>query len=244
MHLSFLTTHSSIFPVSSATLLPTSLASAAKADNLVAGVAEISIGFSVGTLWSEYAVAITGCGPIDFNDSLERLCYLGVLASASSVVFTKIVTNSSLSSFLTSKFYPDLLPSTVVQMRVAEWLSLFAVASAFVVLTQQHLLGTHLSGLSGIDPSKMARRSSVNAKIDKLLEESVRERFEADTHSCTGPRAERRLAKSRLYGIGGGGALPRVKSAKMKNASKAEISAASVSSPMQGSPPGSPVGEM
>ena len=83
------------------------------------------------------------------------------------------------------------------------------------------------------------RRSSVNQKINALLEESVRERFEADMDSVTGPRAERILARGSLYGIGGGGDLPRVKkggAGSSKEASKAEMSAASITNRASMSP--------
>jgi len=72
----------------------------------------------------------------------------------------------------------------------------------------------------------------------------VREKFETDVASVTGPRAERILARGRLYGIGGGGHLPRVKDSKTKDASLAEVSAARSSSPQNGSPPNSPGAEM
>ena len=41
--------------------------------------------FSIGcTLWSEYTVIMTGCGPMLLPDVIERSCYLGVLVIAGS----------------------------------------------------------------------------------------------------------------------------------------------------------------
>lgn len=41
--------------------------------------------FSIGcTLWSEYTVIMTGCGPMLLPDVVERSCYLGVLVIAGS----------------------------------------------------------------------------------------------------------------------------------------------------------------
>ena len=52
---------------------------------------------SVGTLWSEYSVITTGCGPFQLPDSLERGCYLGTLVVAGLSVFMRIVTGKSMS---------------------------------------------------------------------------------------------------------------------------------------------------
>ena len=51
---------------------------------------------SVGTLWSEYSVITTGCGPFQLPDSLERGCYLGTLVVAGLSVFMRIVTGKSM----------------------------------------------------------------------------------------------------------------------------------------------------
>mmetsp|Transcript_7520 Transcript_7520/g.18524 ORF Transcript_7520/g.18524 Transcript_7520/m.18524 type:complete len:203 (+) Transcript_7520:208-816(+) len=47
-------------------------------DNLFSGLAEISLGCSIGVLWSEISIALTGCGPSNLSDTLERICYLSV----------------------------------------------------------------------------------------------------------------------------------------------------------------------
>ena len=52
---------------------------------------------SVGTLWSEYSVMTTGCGPFQLPDSLKRGCYLGTLVVAGLSVFMRIVTGKSMS---------------------------------------------------------------------------------------------------------------------------------------------------
>lgn len=121
-------------------------------DNLVSGVAEISLGTSIGTLWSEYAVATTGCGPVDLSDGLERLCYQGVIASAGATVFALIVTGESLERASESVF-GTLEEITLWQVRWAERLSLAAVLGAIVALTLQYAQGESIvdDGLSGID---------------------------------------------------------------------------------------------
>ena len=60
-------------------------------------------------------------------------------------------------------------------------------------------------------PDARGRRSSVNQKIEKLLESSVREQLEASSQSLSGAHADRILARRRLYGIGTGGELPAVR---------------------------------
>ena len=49
--------------------------------SLLSAAALLSIG---GTLWSEYTVIMTGCGPVLLPDVVERSCYLGVLVIAGS----------------------------------------------------------------------------------------------------------------------------------------------------------------
>ena len=46
---------------------------------------------SICTLWSEYSVLHTGCGPKSLSDALERGSYLGVLVVAGLSVFVRIV---------------------------------------------------------------------------------------------------------------------------------------------------------
>lgn len=121
-------------------------------DNLVSGIAEISLGASIGVIWSEYAILTTGCGPIQFSDGLERFCYQAVIVVASFAVFTRIVTSGRSDAVSVSEDYFGYLEeSTLWQVRAAEWLSLLSVVGAFVALGSQMYNGENMDGLSGID---------------------------------------------------------------------------------------------
>lgn len=122
-------------------------------DNLISGVAEISMGMSIGTLWSEFAVIVTGCGPIQMSDFLERFCYEGVIAVSCAIIFMKIVTGKSLTE-LSDEYFDGLLrleDSTLLQVSIAEALTFLAIVGAFVALGSQILNGVDMNGLSGID---------------------------------------------------------------------------------------------
>lgn len=121
-------------------------------DNLVAGIAEIGFAFSLGVLWSEYSVALTGCGPTNFSDTLERICYQGVIVFAGVALFNRIVkgTNLAVSS---EEFFGPLEEFTLVQVRISEWASALAVVGAFLALAFQYSRGAHMDGMSGIDES-------------------------------------------------------------------------------------------
>lgn len=119
-------------------------------DSLVSGVAEISIGTSLGVLWSEYAIATTHCGPANLSDGLERLCYQAVIVLAGLILFSRIATGNSLLSLIGDVF-GDLEDFTIAQVRLAEWLLLSAVLGAFVALAVQYYTGATMDGLSGID---------------------------------------------------------------------------------------------
>ena len=128
--------------------------SLARYDNLVSGVAEISIGFALGVLWSEYAVITTGCGPLNFSDILERICYQGVILSAGASLFTRIVTSGKdLTTYINEDYFGEgmLAEATLIQVRAAEWLSVLAVVGAFASLAVQIVNGEQMDGLSGID---------------------------------------------------------------------------------------------
>ena len=128
--------------------------SLARYDNLVSGVAEISIGFSIGVLWSEYAVITTACGPLNFSDTLERICYQGVIIAAGLSLFTRIVTlgGQDLTTYVCEDYFGGTLAeATVLQVRAAEWLSILAVVGAFVSLGFQIANGEQMDGLSGIN---------------------------------------------------------------------------------------------
>lgn len=119
-------------------------------DNLVAGIAEISMGFSVGVLYSEMSIITSGCGPMNFSDTLERICYEGVILFAGSSIFSRIAFQKDL-VMLTEDFFPYLEPFTLTQVRFAEILSLLGVIGAFGALFLQISNGEQLDGLSGIN---------------------------------------------------------------------------------------------
>jgi len=122
-------------------------------DNLISGVAEISMGMSIGTLWSEFSVIVTGCGPIQMSDFLERFCYEGVIAVSCAMIFMKIVSGKSL-TVLSDEYFDGLLrleDSTLLQVSIAEALTFLAVVGAFVALGSQISNGVDMNGLSGID---------------------------------------------------------------------------------------------
>lgn len=111
---------------------------------------------SVGTLWSEYSVITTGCGPFQLSDSLERSCYLGTLVVAGLSVFARIVTRKSMSDFIShfvngDKRIGDDMPFSLGLIQIAENVSLFAVLMAFISLGVQEYKGERMDGLSGIN---------------------------------------------------------------------------------------------
>ena len=121
-------------------------------DSLFSGIAEIGIAFSIGVLYSEYFIIMTGCGPPNFSDTLERICYQGVIVVAGIALFNRIVTLFSCSLEDTVRnMYGPLQTSTLWQVRVAEYLSILAVIGAFVALSVQYSKGATMDGLSGID---------------------------------------------------------------------------------------------
>lgn len=119
-------------------------------DSLVSGIAEIGMGFSLGVLWSELSIIVTGCGPTQFSDFLERLCYQGVIVYAGVALFNRIVLRQDLSNTV-GDYYGELMESTLIQVKIAEWSSAISVIGAFAALTVQIVKGNDMSGLSGID---------------------------------------------------------------------------------------------
>lgn len=103
---------------------------------------------SLCTIWSEYSVLTTGCGPMQLSDTLERGCYLGVLFVAGLSVFVRIVSGGqSLSDVyknnIDNNFHPYFM--------LVESLSLLAVMGAFIALALQSIKGEQMDGLSGIN---------------------------------------------------------------------------------------------
>jgi hypothetical protein len=124
-------------------------------DSLVAGVAEISMVCSLGVLVSEYYVMTTGCGPLnlyftEITDAIERICYLGVIAAAGTALFLRIVTRVDLATTC-SDYFGELLKSTMVQVKISEYLSFVAVVGAFGALAVQSASGAQMDGMSGVD---------------------------------------------------------------------------------------------
>ena len=121
-------------------------------DSLFSGIAEFGIGCSIGVLYSESFIIMTGCGPLNFSDTLERISYQGVIVFAGLALFNRIVTqfNFSLGETINDQFGP-LQKSTLLQVTVAEFLSAIAVVGAIVALEVQSNKGVSMDGLSGID---------------------------------------------------------------------------------------------
>uniref|UniRef100_A0A7S2XLY7 Uncharacterized protein n=1 Tax=Attheya septentrionalis TaxID=420275 RepID=A0A7S2XLY7_9STRA len=120
-------------------------------DNLVSGVAEISMGTALGVLWSEYAILTTGCGPVDLSDGLERFCFQAVIAFGAIMIFSRIIFSKDLEAVTQNYFDYTLEDSTMIQVRWAEWLTLVSILGAFVALFVQFSMGANMDGMSGID---------------------------------------------------------------------------------------------
>eukprot|EP00980_Cylindrotheca_fusiformis_P029041 scaffold22701_cov123-Cylindrotheca_fusiformis.AAC.20 len=124
--------------------------SARPQDNLIAGVSEIGLGFSLGVLWSEYSIIMTGCGPLNFSDTLERICYQGVIVLAGTALFNRIVTGNGLDTSA-NEFFGPLEDFTLFQVRWAEYAASLAAVGAFAALGFQYSRDANMDGLSGID---------------------------------------------------------------------------------------------
>eukprot|EP00529_Nitzschia_sp_RCC80_P026559 CAMPEP_0113454672 /NCGR_PEP_ID=MMETSP0014_2-20120614/7983_1 /TAXON_ID=2857 /ORGANISM="Nitzschia sp." /LENGTH=281 /DNA_ID=CAMNT_0000346083 /DNA_START=168 /DNA_END=1014 /DNA_ORIENTATION=- /assembly_acc=CAM_ASM_000159 len=145
-------------------------------DNLFSGLAEISLGCSIGVLWSEISIALTGCGPSNLSDTLKGsvICLFNrVVSTATSFLISGGESSSSsssdssgLSSSIVNEFlsasnslgslaeeqYGPLQSLTTIQIQAAEFLSVLAVFGSVLVLgLQYYVRGTTMDGLSGID---------------------------------------------------------------------------------------------
>lgn len=121
-------------------------------NNLVSGLAEISFGFSLGVLWSEYSIIWTGCPPADLSDFLERLCYQGVIISSGLALFNRIVTRGRSLKEVSDDVWGPLDDSTLIQVEIAEYTSAIAALGAFIALgIQIYIRQANMDGLSGID---------------------------------------------------------------------------------------------
>lgn len=106
--------------------------------------AAVSFASSSVVLWSEASVVLTGCGPLNLNDTLERSTYWITLLVAGSCWFCRLAfQGQSLSSIL------DLDSKRLVLS--VEILSYVAVLGAIVALGTQTMQGSQMDGLSGID---------------------------------------------------------------------------------------------
>jgi hypothetical protein len=130
----------------------TTLYNSRRDDILFSGLAEIGLGFSLGVLWSEYSIILTGCGPYNFSDFLERICYQGVIVLSGLALFNRIVTGGrqGLDETIDDLFGP-LQEWTLLQVKAAELAVTLAVLGAFIALAVQYQSGTNMDGLSGID---------------------------------------------------------------------------------------------
>jgi len=120
-------------------------------NNLIAGICEISFAFSLGVLWSEYSIIRTGCGPIDLSDTLEKICYQGVIISTGMTWFLWIITGGIRLDVTVENMFGPLEESTLLQVRIVEWTNLLTVLFAFLALGLQEYRGIHMDGLSGIN---------------------------------------------------------------------------------------------
>jgi len=120
----------------------------------ISAVSIISLVSSLGTVWSEYSVILTGCGPTQLSDVLERSCYIGTLFIAGLSLFIRIVTGKGIAHSILQfegemKLEDD--KSFILLVEIVEALSLFAALMAFVTLGFQTYKGERMDGLSGID---------------------------------------------------------------------------------------------
>ena len=118
----------------------------------LAGAGAVGIVSSLGVLWSEFAVATTGCGPAELPDPLERASYLVVLVFAGAGVFSRTAFACSATAWVERA--TTATSASLAWIRAAEMLALAAVAGALVALEAQVLSGQNIwrGGLAGIDP--------------------------------------------------------------------------------------------
>ena len=129
-------------------------------NNLLVPILSVLSFASIDTLWSEYSIIRTGCGPRSLPDVVERSCYLGALAGAGSSVFLRIVSGNGLATVIDSSIEKKRSDDTsiddtsgiILQIMIAvEYLSLMVVAGAFVALGSQTIHGEQMDGMSGIN---------------------------------------------------------------------------------------------
>lgn len=138
----------------------TKLAYSARYDNLVGGLAQISLGASLCVLWSEWNVITTGCGPVNLSDFLERLCYQLDIVFAGGFWLSRLALSTDITTLLRgnkerkNSIIPwgfELESLTLLQVTWSEWLAYASVIGALIALASQILNGSLMDGLSGID---------------------------------------------------------------------------------------------
>ena len=123
-------------------------------DNLLLPTATFllaSASASICTLWSEFSVLTTGCGPRSLPDALERGCYLSVLVVAGLSVFVRIVSGGQNLSEIYKSNTSESDMNYNLYVNLVEKLSLLAVLGAFAALAAQSMNGEQMDGLSGIN---------------------------------------------------------------------------------------------
>lgn len=106
---------------------------------------------SICTMWSEYSVVTSGCGPRSLPDALERGSYLSVLVVAGLSVFVRIVSGGQTLSEIYQNNTSKSGMNYNLYFNLVENLSLLAIVGAFAALAAQSINGEQMDGLSGIN---------------------------------------------------------------------------------------------
>ena len=115
-------------------------------------ISATSITSSVVTLWSETSIFLSGCGPIELPDVVERVSYQAVILVAGVCWFTRLAFQRDPNSFLLTVATKNSDNTWIRrQLQITEFLLYLAVVGAVVVLLNQIENGAQMDGLSGID---------------------------------------------------------------------------------------------
>jgi hypothetical protein len=123
------------------------LAASSTADRVATCVAGVSYASTAVVAWSEASVYLSGCGPLQLPDVIERSSYLVVLLVASFFWFDRIAFQNDLKNGICTQ----LSPGTIKLITLTEALAYAVVLSAVLVLANQVLSGAKMDGMSGID---------------------------------------------------------------------------------------------
>jgi hypothetical protein len=135
-------------------------------DRLVAGTSCLTLLSSSVVIWSEASVILSGCGPLQLSDTIERACYLMVLSVASICWFCRLAFQRSVDGIILEQQTADaaIQPEILTQLiRIAEAFCYIAVLGAVLALLVQVLNGAQMDGLSGIDVQLCQTRLSFDA---------------------------------------------------------------------------------